>query len=140
SDAVPRGKFTPINQIKQDILRGTSSPEMKAFDDANSAFITAYAQTMSRSGATTVHSQQRAEAVLNTKDGPEAYRAGIKQLMAEANAVKEAVADAFEELSGGGTETRPPAAAGAGGTGAGEGDPKGMSDQQILEGLGLGAK
>jgi len=128
---VPRGDFVPINEIKEKIRRGTSSVAQQNFDQANAALITAYAQTMSRTGATTVHSQQRAEAVLNTAVSHEAYVAGVRQLQREMKIVQDAVKDVEREASG---EEE--------GSGAGGRDPAfaGKSDAEVLEAAGLGSK
>jgi hypothetical protein len=103
SDEVPRGKWTPINVWKQKGLRAASNPEMKNFDLKNSALITAYANTMSRTGVTTVEAQKRAEFVLNTADGPEAYRAGVEALLQEMANVQQAVRDVESGVADEGT-------------------------------------
>jgi hypothetical protein len=90
SDAVPRGKFVPMNKI---ILGGKqlmSDPAYRQFIDANESAVTAYGATMSRNGANTVAAQSRAHTVLDTADSPQAYRAGIAQLRKEVDAVEKA--------------------------------------------------
>jgi len=102
SDEVPRGKWVPINVWKQKGLRAASNPEMKNFDLKNTSLITAYSQTMSKTGVNSVEAQKRAESVLNTSDGPEAYRAGVEALLQEMDTVRQAVRD-VEAESGIGT-------------------------------------
>ena len=99
SDAIPRGKFLPLNQLEQAIRTKTSSPEQARFGVANAALITAYAQTMSRTGANTVTAQNRAAQVLDMATSPEAYRAAVGQLKTEMKIVQDAIRDV---QSGGG--------------------------------------
>src|SRR5215471_1661947 len=121
SDEVPRGDWVPVNQIAERIRRGTSSVAQQRFDQANAALITAYAQTMSRSGTTTVHAQQRAEAVLLTATGPEAYREGVRQLLQEMYIVRDAVRDVISDRAGA-PEGSTPDLGGAGGSTPGPAD------------------
>jgi hypothetical protein len=93
SDGVPRTDWVPVTELQQSILKGTSSPEMRAFSVANASLITAYAQTMSRTGTNTVTAQNRAAEVLNTADGPAAYKKGVETLLLEMGIVQQAVRD-----------------------------------------------
>jgi hypothetical protein len=83
----------PVNRLQQAIRTGTSSPEQARFGVANAALITAYAQTMSRTGVNTVTAQNRASEVLNTASSPEAYRAAVGQLKTEMKIVQDAIRD-----------------------------------------------
>jgi hypothetical protein len=91
SDKVPRTDYVSINKILQNIREGTSTPEQRSFSVANASLITAYAQTMSRTGTNTVTAQNRAAEVLNTADGREAYKAGVEMLLMEMRIVQDAV-------------------------------------------------
>ena len=93
SNEVPRGDYVPLNKLQQLVARGTSSPAQKRLDDATASMITAYAQTMSRSGANTVYAQERATELLLSADGPEAYKAGIETLLTEMSFVQSAIQD-----------------------------------------------
>ena len=93
SEAVPRGEFVPINQLKQRAQQAGSSPALKRFEIANASLITAYSQTMSRTGVNTVTAQNRATELLATATGPEAYKAGVEQLLTEMSIVQDAVRD-----------------------------------------------
>jgi hypothetical protein len=90
SDAVPRGKWFPINQIVQKGLQASGNVAYKKFYNANEAAITEYALAIGRGGGVTVYAQQRAAHILNTADSPQAYRAGLEQLQAEVAAVEKA--------------------------------------------------
>ena len=118
SDAIPRGTFMPLNQLQQAIRTKTSSPEQARFGVANAALITAYAQTMSRTGVNTVTAQNRASEVLNTASSPEAYRAAVGQLKTEMRIVQDAVRDSGGG-SGQGDVGAPPAGGGGGTTSSG---------------------
>ena len=91
SAKVPRGDWVPINELQRKILQGTSSPEQKVFDQFNTSLITAYAQTMSRTGGNTVEAMKRASDVLDTATGPEAYKKGAEALIIEMEVVQDAV-------------------------------------------------
>jgi hypothetical protein len=90
---------------------------MKNFDLKNASLITAYSQTMSRSGVNSVTAQNRAKEVLLTADGPEAYRAGVNALLQEMEVVQQAVRDVEADT---GIET----SAGGGGAATGGGGGK----------------
>jgi hypothetical protein len=91
SKNVPRGEWVPINEIAQLVREKKSSPSQQRFNIANAALVTAYAQTMSRTGVNSVMAQRRAMDVLKTATGPDAYKAGVEQLMTEMQIVKDAV-------------------------------------------------
>jgi len=91
SKNVPRGNWVPINELTQLVREKKSSPEQQRFEIANAALVTAYAQTMSRTGVNSVFAQRRALDVLKTATGPDAYVAGVDQLMTEMSIVKDAV-------------------------------------------------
>jgi hypothetical protein len=90
SAEVPRTQWVPINNVLEAVRKGTSSPEMARFKAANEAVITAYSQAMSRTGANSVHAQERADSQLKTAMSPEAYEAVIGQLQQEMDAAVKA--------------------------------------------------
>lgn len=108
SKNVPRGNWVPINQLTQLVREKKSSPEQQRFDIANAALVTAYAQTMSRTGVNSVFAQRRALDVLQTATGPDAYEAGVDQLMTEMQIVKSAVRAAEQEDGHGGSAPSAP--------------------------------
>jgi hypothetical protein len=118
SDAVARKKFVPYNQLLNNLRLMRSDPAYREFRNAVAGAITAYAGTMSRSGATTVHAQMRAEDVLGTVESNEAFRAGMKILKQEVDQVRQAGPDArkvIERVFG--AEGLAPEEGGAGGAG-----------------------
>ena len=90
SDAVARTKWVPYNSLKQKLLTAKSDPALKEFKNAVAGGITTYAGTMSRSGATTVYAQHRADEVLGTADSKEAFEAGMRILKQEVDQVRAA--------------------------------------------------
>jgi hypothetical protein len=82
------------------IRRGESIPAQNTFDVANASLITAYAQTMSRTGTNTVTAQNRAADILSTATGPRAYRAAVNTLLMEMRIVQEAVGEVGEAVTG----------------------------------------
>lgn len=91
SNKIPRTDFVPVNEIRRRIARGTSTPEQQTFDTYNTGLITAYAATMSRTGQTTVEAQKRAQDILSTATGPQAYEKGVEALIREMEVVQSAV-------------------------------------------------
>jgi hypothetical protein len=90
SAAVPRGKFTPINNLRQDAALMRSEVAYGNFVAANEYAITEYAAAISRGGVMTQHAQERAAKVLNTATSNEAYQARLQQLQKEVNAASTA--------------------------------------------------
>ena len=132
SDNFPRGEFIPFNKLKQMSARTIkSNPKYTQFLDANEAAITAYSSTMSRSGANTVHAQERADRVLSTADSKEAYDAGLEQLRVEVNAVRNAPQEAAAELLRGIFNEEPAKVEG------GDDHPSNLTDDQLKEKLGI---
>jgi hypothetical protein len=117
SAQVPRGEWVKINQLKQAAQRAGSSPILGKFEVDNASLITAYSQTMSRTGVNTVEAQKRATDLLSTADGHEAYKARVGELLYEMDAVKQAVRDVKDEDDGGST---PQAGGASGGWGKAE--------------------
>lgn len=112
SKAVPRTNFIPLNKLIQMVQAGTATPEHGAFATANLSAINAYSAVVTRSGGTTVHSQEEAAKMLFTADNQEDYAARIAQLKKEADAASKSPAMTREELhktfrGGKGGETGP---------------------------------
>lgn len=115
SEAIPRGKFVPINRLNQNIRLLESDPAMREFSNRNQGLISAYAQIISRTGVTTVHAQSRAEQLLNTAESQEAYQRAVDTLINEADLalkapdlIRERMRGDFTARQGGGA--RPAAA------------------------------
>ncbi len=86
SKGVPRGKFVPVNQAIQMYKSGTSDPALAKFAVAVNGAMIAYSQAMSRTGVTSVHAQQRAEALLGTVKSHEDLEARLGQMDREMDA------------------------------------------------------
>jgi hypothetical protein len=94
-----RSEFVPLNQLQQQGQRMTSNPDYIALNAYTQGVITAYSATMSRSGANTVHAQQRAEHVINTAMGEKGYQTAIETLVHEVDAVERAPENARKRLA-----------------------------------------
>ena len=116
SDHLPRSQFVPWNRVVQMVQSGTSSPELAQFHTAVQGVITAYSQAMARAGVATVDGRHAAETLLNTAQGPEAFKAVLGQMSKEMQAARAAPEEVRNEIlsriSG-----RPMATAPAGGAG-----------------------
>lgn len=97
SDALPRGNFVPLTTAEQAIQSGTSSPELAAFVAANTSLVNAYSAVAGR-GTPTVAGQEHAYKMLSTATGPEAYKAVVKQLLAETAAAKASPNATMEDI------------------------------------------
>lgn len=98
SDKVPRGALVPWNAAMNAVATGTSSPEMAAFVTATTSLVNAYARAVSPLGAPTDAMRQHAEQMLNTAQGPEAYKAVIAQMKKEMEAALNAPAEISDRL------------------------------------------
>lgn len=96
---LPRSDLVPLNQLQQQGQRMTSNPDYIALNAYTQGIITAYAATMSRSGANTVHAQQRADHVISTATGPNGYETAVQTLLHEADAVERAPENARRRLA-----------------------------------------
>lgn len=85
SERLPRGQWVPINKLQQDVQRLSSNPDLRELSNRNAGLITAYSQVISRTGAPTVHAQQRAQELLNTAESQEAYQRAVDTLISEAD-------------------------------------------------------
>jgi hypothetical protein len=91
SEKVPRSNWVSLNELQRLVAQKTSSPAQKDLDTFTAGLITAYAQTMSRTGANTVTAQNRATELLDTAVGREAFERGVRDLQAEMEIVQQAV-------------------------------------------------
>ena len=72
SAELPRSSFVPYNKLLDLVRTNTSSPEQNRYNASIQAGITAYSPGHVANGsASTVHSQQHAEDILNKYSGPE---------------------------------------------------------------------
>ena len=90
SAELPRSSFVPYNKLLDMVRTNTSSPEQNRYNAAIQSAITAYSQAMSRTGASTVHSQQHAEDIINKYSGPEGIKGALEQLQQEMDIAKAA--------------------------------------------------
>jgi len=106
SEAVSRSGVHDLNILEQRIQRGTASEDMRRFDMANTALVTAYSQVMSRGGVPTDASREHANSILGTAFSKGDYGAAVDQLKTEISAAEKAPGDIrqmFEKEWGGKT-------------------------------------
>jgi hypothetical protein len=110
-DKLPRGQFTPFNELRNLYEKKTSSPEQAAAYTADNAIVNIYARMISPTGHGTDSDKNHAREMLNQAQGPEAHRAVLNQLMAEGkNALakaQKARAETTEETPVAGGADRP---------------------------------
>jgi len=80
---LPRGSFTPFNELRNLVEKKTSSPEQAAAYAADNAIVNIYARMISPTGQGTDSDKNHAREMLNQAQGPEAHQAVLNQLMAE---------------------------------------------------------
>lgn len=88
SEAVPRGKFVPINKLSQMAESSISDPALARFKAANNALVNTYVRAISPSGVPTDLVRKEAYSLLQTVDGPEKYKAVVDQMKLEIDAAK----------------------------------------------------
>lgn len=98
SDAVPRTQWMPINRAIQAYQKGSSSPELASFVAATNSLVNAYVRAVSPTGVPTDAMRQHAYDMLNSAQGPDAYRAVIKTMRMEMKAALEAPSQVRKEL------------------------------------------
>ena len=86
SDRVPRGRFVKFNELEQMIEHGTSDPDLKEFATANNALVQQYSRAIAPTGVPTDIVRRHAYDLLNTTDGPEAYKRVLKIMNEEMEA------------------------------------------------------
>lgn len=96
SAAIPRSQFPTFNSMQQAIEKGAGSPEIVRFIDAINAYKNAYAQVVSRGGASSVDARLRSDEVINKAWSQGQIQAAIDQLGLEA---KQAISATHETLS-----------------------------------------
>jgi hypothetical protein len=98
SQALPRGKFVPINKLRQAYEAGTSDPAYNDFLIANFSLERAYGRAMNPQGVPRVTEQQEAKAqgLLSMATSQQAYAVQVRRLLLEVEASKRAVAKTRE--------------------------------------------
>ncbi len=120
SAKVDRTKYPSLNAANQAVVKGTGDEAIIRFIDANNAIINAYSQVVTRGGQPTDSARALAQEVLSTAYSKGQYKAGLDQLMKEAQAAKQAPGDVRGELRGAVTGNTPtPTAPSSGGGDAG---------------------
>lgn len=92
SDKVPRGNWTDYTKVSQWGAKHVSDPDLRAFQAANTSLQNAYAAAVG-GGVMHVEDQKRAAEMLSTSDGPDAYKAVVKQMLTETDAALQAPED-----------------------------------------------
>lgn len=91
---VPRSTWRGGNWFSQLAQSQVSDPKLAAFRAANTSLVNAYTAAVTSTGASTEGSRQHAYEMLNTADGPEAYKAVVDQLLLETTAALESSKEA----------------------------------------------
>lgn len=93
SENLPRGKFVPINRIKQAVQKGSSNPQYNDFLINNMSLVKAYGRAMNPQGIPRVSeaAEAKADGLLDMAASPEAYRHQVYQLWKEIQVSNEAV-------------------------------------------------
>jgi len=99
SDAMPRGDWTPLNQVKQFYQNATSDPKLGALQAANLTFGNTYARAINPKGIGTDADREHVANLLNTATGSASYNAKLDQLHSEINLAKESPAAAMALLA-----------------------------------------
>jgi hypothetical protein len=105
SEKVPRTQFMPWNKMVQTVQKGTSSPELASFVAATNSLVNAYVRAVSPSGVPTDSMRQHAYDMLNSAQGPEAYKAVVQTMQMEMKAALAAPGAVREELRKGNDAT-----------------------------------
>ena len=98
SDAVPRTQWMPLNKAIQAYQKGSSSPELASFVAATNSLVNAYVRAVSPTGVPTDSMRQHAYDMLNSAQGPEAYKAVISTMRKEMDAALHAPKQVRQEL------------------------------------------
>jgi hypothetical protein len=98
SDAVPRTQWMPINRAIQAYQKGSSSPQLASFVAATNSLVNAYVRAVSPTGVPTDSMRQHAYDMLNSAQGPEAYKAVISTMRLEMQAALHAPKQVQHEL------------------------------------------
>jgi hypothetical protein len=112
SAQVPRGKFVPLNKLKQMGDRVMSDPNLKQFAMYMTSLDNAY-NVLAGRGGTSVEERQHNRSLFDTADSPEALKAALDGVKREAEAAGQAARRAIQSFTpppgtGGETRTPPP--------------------------------
>jgi len=91
NDALPRGKWVPVNKAIQDVQQNGSKSAYYSLAAATQAVVTAWSKAMNPTGVPRLEDKTRAEKLLNAATSPEAYRAVVLRLAKEARASHAAI-------------------------------------------------
>ena len=89
SDQIPRSNVVPFNKLLQTAEKDLSDPKLKAFASYNNALVNQYVRAISGTGAPTDMVRAHAYELLQTSDGPAAYKAVTKTMDEEMEAAIE---------------------------------------------------
>jgi len=96
SDKVSRTSFVPFNKLMQMGEQNISDPDLASFAVNTQSVLNAYNQVASRGGAGNVDAQQHNRDLLSNAQSPEAYKAALNAITAEANAAERAAQNAMQ--------------------------------------------
>jgi hypothetical protein len=122
SNAVPRGKFVPWNQLRNYAEGKISDPQLLRFKAKMQALENAYNQLAARSG-TDVDKRAHIHELFNTANSPQAVAELVRSLKEEAVGAQEAADRTIAETSGTAIPGAGPTQAASPGAGAGGGGP-----------------
>jgi hypothetical protein len=105
SDKVARGDWMPWNELVQRVQKGRSSPELASFVAATNSLVNAYVRAVSPSGVPTDSMRQHAYDMLNSAQGPDAYKAVVSTMQQEMKAALSAPGAVKDELRKGNDAT-----------------------------------
>jgi len=128
SDAVPRGKFVPLNKLFQMADSSISDPNLRALKVRINSVLNAYDQLAAR-GGTDAAKREETRSLLLSADSPEVLDAALKSFELEADAARRAAVKATKvpELEESDTDKKPGAKI----------DHSKMSDDDLKKMLGI---
>lgn len=100
SQSIDRTKFPSINSMELAVQKGTGGQNVIRLIDSINAFKNAYAQVVSRGGASSVDARLRADEVINKAWSSGQIQAAIDQLNKEANAAIASMHEARQAVVG----------------------------------------
>lgn len=100
SDKVPRSQWMPWNKMVQAYQTGSSSPELASFVAATNSLVNAYVRAVSPSGVPTDSMREHAYSMLNSAQGPEAFKAVVTTMQKEMQSALAAPGQVRKELRG----------------------------------------
>lgn len=90
SDKVSRTSFVPFNKLMQMGEQNISDPDLASFAVNTQSVLNAYSQVAARGNAGNVTMQEHNRDLLSNAQSPDAYKAAINAITAEANAAEKA--------------------------------------------------